>query len=118
MEFTVTEKHECIYVKMYSPEPWLPQTFYPLIDRINEQIKNLYIQKKHSVVFDFLDLSFIDSYMISMLVQTLRLTEPQRNVILVSDNQVYAIITLIGIDKIYHLYSTKEEWLNKKDLIE
>lgn len=113
MEFSVTEKYKSIYVKVYGPEPWRPQTFYPLIDRLSEQIKDAYIRNRRSIVFDFLDLNFIDSYMISMLVQTSRLTEPKKNVLLVSDNQVNSIITLIGIDKIFHLFNSLDEWIKK-----
>lgn len=113
MEFSVTEKHNSIYVKVFGPDPWRPQTFYPLIDRLNEQIKDAFLRRSRTVVFDFLELNFIDSYMISMLVQTSRLTEPKRNVLLVTDNQILAIITLIGIDKIYNLFGSVKDWLNK-----
>jgi len=111
MEFSVTEKHNSIYVKVYGPEPWRPQTFYPLIDRLNEQIKDSFLRNRRTIVFDFLELNFVDSYMISMLVQTSRLTEPKKNIILVTDNQVLSIITLIGIDKIYTVYHSEKEWL-------
>ncbi len=114
MEFSLIEKHNSIHVKVYGPEPWRPQTFYPLIDRLGEQIKDAYIRNKRTVVFDFLGLNFIDSYMISMLVQTSRLTEPERNIILATDNQVLAIITLIGIDRIFSVYHSEKEWLQKQ----
>lgn len=114
MEFSVKEKHDCIYVKVYGPDPWRPQTFYPLIDRLNDQIKDAYLQKNRCVVFDFQELNFVDSYMISMLVQTTRLTEPSKNVILVSDNQILAIITLIGIDQIFEIHESENAWLNKE----
>ncbi len=114
MEFSVKEKHGCIYVKVYGPEPWRPQTFHPLIDSLNDRIKDAYLQKNRTVVFDFLELNFIDSYMISMLVQTNRLTESKENVILVSDNQIFAIITLISIDQIFEIHESEQSWLNTK----
>ena len=113
MEFTVTEKNEKIYVKVHITESLGPHSFFPLIDRMSQQIKDMYLQKKLPVVFDLLEVNLIDSYMISILVQTFRLTAPGKNVILVSNRQVIDVITLIGIDKMFDLFNSEEEWLDK-----
>ena len=102
MEFSVTEKNSSIYVKVHITESLGPHSFFPLIDRMSQQIKDTYIQKKLPVVFDLLDVNLIDSYIISILVQTFRLTAPEKNVILVC------------IDKMFDIFNSEEEWLNKE----
>lgn len=113
MEFSVTEKNSSIYVKVHITESLGHHSFFPLIDRMSQQIKDTYIQKKLPVVFDLHDVNLIDSYIISILVQTFRLTAPKKNVILVSNQQVIDVINLIGIDKMFDIFNSEEEWLNK-----
>jgi anti-anti-sigma factor len=111
MEFSITEKNTSIFVKIHITESLGPHSFFELMDNMSQQIKDVYQQKRLPVVFDLLEISLIDSYMISILVQTFRLTAPEKNVILVSDEQVIDVITLIGIDKMFDIYDSEEEWL-------
>ena len=113
MEFSVTEKNSSIYVNIHITEALGPHSFFPLIDRMSQQIKDTYLQKKLPIVFDLLDIHLIDSYMISILVQTFRLTAPEKNTVLVSDTQVIDVLTLIGIDKMFDMFNSEEEWLDK-----
>ena len=113
MEFSVTEKNNWIYVKIQLTEALGPHSFFPLIDNMSRQIKDTFLQKKLPVLFDLLNLHVIDSYMISILVQTFRLTAPEKNAILVSDTQVIDVLTLIGIDKMFDMFNSEEELLNK-----
>ena len=113
MEFSVTEKNSSIYVKVNITESLGPHSFFPLIDRMSQQIKDAYLQKKLPIVFNLLDIHLIDSYMISILVQTFRLTAPEKNALLVSDTQVIDVLTLIGIDKMFDMFNSEEEWLDK-----
>ncbi len=115
MKFTVSIKEKSIYVKIHGPDPWKPQSFFPLIDRLFGRIKDVYEQHKYPVVFDFLDIHFIDSYMISMLVQTSRLTDPKKNSLIVSDKQVISIINILGINRMINIFSSKEKWLKKRN---
>ena len=112
MKFSIIEKNNSIYVKIHIKESSAPHSFFPLIDSLSTQIKDAYVQKKLPIVFDLLDLHLIDSYMISLLVQTFRLTAPEKNAILVSDTQVIDVLTLIGIDKMFDMFNSEEEWLN------
>lgn len=114
MDFSVTEKNNSIYVKILTPDPWRPQTFFPMIDQLNENIKQVYLKTHYPVTFDFLKLKFIDSYMISMLVQSARITAPQKNVLIVDDKQILSIVNLIGINKMYTVYKTIELWQKGK----
>ncbi len=112
MEFSITEKNNCIYVKIHITESPGPHSFFELIDSLSQQIKDVYLQKRLPVAIDLLDVNLIDSYMISILVQTFRLTAPVKNIILVSNEQIIDVITLIGIDKMFDIYESEEEWLN------
>lgn len=111
MEFSITEKNSSIFVKIYITESLGPHSFFELIDRMSQEIKDVYLQKRLPIVFDLLEVNLIDSYMISILVQTFRLTAPEKNVILVSNEQIIDVITLIGIDKMFDIYDSEEEWL-------
>ena len=113
MEFSITEKNNSIYVKIHIKESLNSKSFFPLIDSMSKQIKDTYLQNNLPVVFNLLDLNTIDSYMISILVQTFRLTAPGKNAILVSDTQVVDVLTLIGIDKMFDMFNSEEEWLDK-----
>jgi len=111
MEFSITEKNNCIYVKIHITESLGPHSFFAIMDRMSQEIRDVYLQKRIPVVFNLLEASLIDSYMISILVQTFRLTAPEKNVILVSNEQIIDVITLIGIDKMFDIYDSEEEWL-------
>lgn len=113
MKFSIIEKNNSIYVRIHLKGSSAPHSFFPLIDSITKQIKDTYLQKKLPVVFDLLDLHLIDSYMISILVQIFRLTAPEKNTVLVSDTQVIDVLTLIGIDKMFDMFNSEEEWLDK-----
>ena len=112
MKFNIIEKNNSIYVNIHLKGSSAPHSFFPLIDSITKQIKDTYLQKKLPVVFDLLDLHVIDSYMISILVQIFRLTAPEKNTVLVSDTQVIDVLTLIGIDKMFDMFNSEEEWLD------
>ena len=112
MDFKISEKHNCIYVKLFGPEPWRLQDFYPMIDKMNIQINQMYQKKKGSIVFNFLELNFLDSNVISMLVQTSRMAESEKNFIIVTNKEIITLITPICIDKLFIICKTEEEWLN------
>ena len=111
MEFSITEKNNSIYVKILISETLGPHSFCELMDKMNQRIKDEFQQKRLTVTFNLLEINLIDSYMISILVQTFRRTAPEKNVILVSDEQILDVITLIGIDKMFDIYDSEEEWL-------
>jgi anti-anti-sigma regulatory factor len=111
MPFEIGEKHGRICVTVHGLDPSSPHVAYPLVDKMNRQIKEAYSAQNRPVVFDFLNLHFIDSYMISMLVQASRLTEPVKNAILISDSQILGVLKLIGIDRIFTLFTSEKEWL-------
>ena len=113
MNFSITDKNNCIHVKVQIKEPTATHSFFPLVDSMSKEIKDVFLQKKLPVVFDLLELRLIDSYMISILVQIFRLTEPVQNAILASDQQVIDVLTLIGIDKMYDIFYSEEEWLHQ-----
>ncbi len=116
MNFEVTEKESYVLVWLAGPDPWQQQTFFPIIDRLLERVKDSLTGTGGSknIVFDFSSLNFIDSYMITMLVQCMRYTMPLRNVVIVPDNQIRSILSMLGIDTMMSIYLSFEEW-NRRD---
>ncbi len=110
MKFDVTEHVDGIHVWLSGPDPWQAQTFFPLIDRLLGQIREAIDREKKRVIFDFTALNFIDSYMISMLVQCSRYTDPLRNILIVPDEQVRSIVSLVGLEHMMNVYVSMDDW--------
>ena len=110
MKFDVIEQPEYIRVWLSGPDPWQPQTFFPVIDKLLELIRESLENGRKKILFDFRDINFIDSYMISMLVSSCRFTNPERNVLIAPDEQVRSILQMLGIDRMIDVYETMEEW--------
>lgn len=115
MKFDVSEKPDGIRVWLAGPQPWQSQTFFPVIDHMLERVRAAIETKKQRIVFDFSSLNFIDSYMIAMLVQCTRFTDPLRNVMVAPDEQVRSILMMLGIDRMMDVYASVDEWKTEEN---
>jgi len=110
MKFEVSEKPDGIRVWLSGPQPWQSQTFFPVIDHMLEQVRGFLAAEKRRIVFDFSSVNFIDSYMIAMLVQCSRFSDPMRNIMVAPDEQVRSILMMLGIDRMMDMYTSMDEW--------
>ena len=114
MKFIITEKNNSLYVKICKPRSASTHTFFPLVDTLLKEIKDAYKRKNLPVVFDLLDIKFIDSYLISILAQSTLVSKPKTNSILVSDKKIIDLLIFIGINRVFDIFESYEEWADKK----
>jgi anti-anti-sigma regulatory factor len=113
MKFIITEKNSSLYVKICKLKSASTHTFFPLVDSLMKEIKDAYNRKNLPVVFDLLDIKFIDSYLISILAQSTLVSKPRKNSILVSDKKIMDLLVFIGINKAFDIFESYEEWAGK-----
>lgn len=110
MNVDLGEKSGWIFVTLQKPIEWKLPTFFPLVDAMYKQIKTAYEEDPRPVVFDLTTLDYIDSTVVSLFLQTVRLTGETRNAMLVQNNYIRDLINLLGIDKLLDIYDNEEEW--------
>jgi|GEM_PF-3196972 STAS domain. len=87
---------------------WTPTTFFPQLDSAVEKIK-LEMEKntpKH-VLFDLSTLKSLDSSIISLVIQTIRLGQRRKVNIIASHEDVLNMLQLLGIDELAYVYSSE-----------
>jgi len=114
MKFIITEKNSSLYVKICKPKSASTHTFFSLVDPLMKQLREEYGRKKLPVVFDLLDIKFIDSYLISILAQSTLMSKPGKNSLLASDKKILDLLILIGINRIFDVFESYEEWAEEK----
>jgi anti-anti-sigma factor len=107
----ISDKNGWIYVSAQRPADWKFPTFFALVDATFEKIQTAYEQKARKVVFDVSTLEYIDSTMISLFLQAARMTEPQRDAIIVANEYTRDLLSLLGIDKLFDIFNSQKEWL-------
>ncbi len=107
----VTEKRGWIYVSIERPPDWKLPTFFPLVDAMFKKVKNSYDSQRRRILFDISRLEYMDSTMVSLFLQTARLSiESNKNAIIVAHKNTHDLLCLLGIEKLFDLYSSEQEW--------
>jgi len=97
---------------------WTPSTFFPELDIVMARIKeHLNGKKEPAVVFDLSQLEGIDSSMITVIVQTVRIVSDRKISIIAPNSDVYTWLSLLGIDRLSDLYESEKMWREKNNII-
>lgn len=117
--YTVKTYKDAIVIKLKDSVEWkVPKNQNIWLD-IVKNISDTLREKNEVVILDLREIDFIDSYVISILVQISFINPDVKNTILASDNQVKSVLKLVGIEDIYNIFSSLEEYdiyNEKKDL--
>jgi anti-anti-sigma factor len=108
---TVGEKSGWIYVSVERPPDWKLPTFFPLVDAMFKEIKSAFESQPRKIVFDMSRLEYIDSTMMSLFLQTVQMTGTEDNAIITTSKHTHDILGLLGIDKLFRLCSSIDEWI-------
>ncbi|MGB7566757.1 MAG: STAS domain-containing protein [Chitinivibrionales bacterium] len=87
---------------------WTPSTFFPQLDSAVEKVRFEFEKSsQEAVVFDLSSLKSMDSSVISLVIQTVRLARNKRVCVLATHEDVFNMLMLLGIDELAHVYSSE-----------
>jgi anti-anti-sigma regulatory factor len=87
---------------------WTPTTFFPQLDSAVEKVRfELEKSSQENVVFDLSSLKSMDSSIISLVIQTIRLARNNKVCVLATHEDVFNMLILLGIDELAHVYSSE-----------
>jgi anti-anti-sigma regulatory factor len=116
MNLQVTEEGPWYRFKILEKNTWTPSTFFPQLDSVLARIKTVLAEKKGArILFDLMALDTIDSSLITVLVQTVRMTGVDRVAVLVSHPDVYSWLALLGLDRLAEIFDSEEAWRQKQN---
>jgi anti-anti-sigma regulatory factor len=112
MNLEITRNGEWHRFAMIQQDRWTPTTFFPQLDSIMARVReDLDKEKDPAVVFDLSALESIDSSMITIIVQTVRIAEGKKKVCVIApNNDVYTWLSLLGIDRLADMFESEEQW--------
>ena len=106
----VVEKKGWIYVDIQNAPEWGLPTFFLLVDEMFKRIRKVYEENPRRVVFDVLKLEYVDSTVVSLFLQSARMTVLDRNAIIVGKQHTRDLLHLLGMDKLFDMYATEKDW--------
>jgi anti-anti-sigma regulatory factor len=116
MNLQVTEDGQWCRFRILEKEHWTPSTFFPQLDSVLARIKTALSEKPGArILFDLLALDTIDSSLITILVQTVRMSGVDRVSVLVSHPDVFGWLALLGLDRLADIFDSEEAWRQKQD---
>jgi anti-anti-sigma regulatory factor len=116
MNIQVTQEGQWCRFKILEKEHWTPSTFFPQLDSVLARIKTVLAEKPGArILFDLLALDTIDSSLITILVQTVRMTGTDRVSVLVSHPDVFSWLALLGLDRLAEIFDSEEAWRQKQE---
>ena len=87
---------------------WTPTTFFPQLDSALEKVRfELEKSPREIVVFDLSSLKSLDSSIISLVIQTIRLAHDKKVCVLATHEDVFNMLMLLGVDELAHIYSSE-----------
>lgn len=116
MNFTVSRNGKWHRFALRQQDRWTPATFFPQLDSIMARIReDLDGEKDPCVVFDLSGLETIDSSMITVIVQTVRIAGGKKVCVIAPNNDVYTWLSLLGIDRLAAMFESEEQWCSHPD---
>jgi anti-anti-sigma regulatory factor len=115
MNLQVTEEGQWYRFRILEKDTWTSSTFFPQLDSVLARIKTVLSEKPGArILFDLLALDTIDSSLITILVQTVRMTGVDRVSVLVSHPDVFGWLALLGLDRLAEIFDSEEAWRQKQ----
>jgi ABC-type transporter Mla MlaB component len=110
MILQIVEESTCHRFVVDDSDGWTAANFFSELDRVFSAIKQVAGKENKDVVFDLSGLARVDSSMITLLVQTIRVVGNRKISIITPDRETSHLLSLMGIDKLAHMYDSEEEW--------
>jgi hypothetical protein len=98
------------YVCIDKSTAWEVAEFFPLIDRMLKQIRASFESTGRPFVFDISALEKFDSSLVSLVIQTVRLTGDLRNALVLPSGKSREVVETLGLPRLIDVYGSKEEW--------
>jgi anti-anti-sigma regulatory factor len=89
---------------------WRLHTFFQVIDRMYARIAEEYAAHGRRFCFDFSNLDYIESTLISLVIKSVRLTGERRNALIAPDDKCREMLSVLGIDAILTVYDSRDAW--------
>ncbi len=90
---------------------WTPSTFFSRLDGALACIRTaLSDNPGYRILFDLLSLETVDSSLVTIIVQTVRMAGSAEVCVLVENPDVFSLLALLGIGRLAHLYESEEAW--------
>ncbi len=91
-------------------DQWTPSTFFPQLDSTLAHIKTAVSEKPQArILFDLVSVDSVDSSLITIIVQTVRMAGAGRVSVLVANPDVYSWLALLA-----DLFDSEEEWRTRQ----
>jgi anti-anti-sigma regulatory factor len=114
MNLNVTEEGQWYRVTILKKEHWAPATFFPQLESLLAGIGNALSKNEGMrILFDLMALDTIDSSLISIVVQTFRMSGVNQVNVLVSNPDVFSRLALLGLDRLAEIFYSEEAWRQK-----
>jgi anti-anti-sigma regulatory factor len=111
MNLRITREGRWHRFAVLEKQSWTPSTFFPQLDSALERVKLALSEGPGAgILFDLMALDTIDSSLITMIVQTIRMSGTGRVSVLVASPDVFSWLALLGIDRLAEIYNSEEEW--------
>jgi anti-anti-sigma factor len=117
MNLVITREGSWHRYAMKQQDRWTPTTFFPQLDSVMARIReDLDGQHDPKVVFDLSDLSTIDSSMVTVIVQTVRIAAGGSKVCVIAPSgDVHTWLSLLGIDRLAAMFESVDQWMQHRD---
>jgi anti-anti-sigma regulatory factor len=116
MNLEISKDGEWHRFAMLQHDRWTPTTFFPQLDGIMARVReDLDKEKDPHVVFDLSGLETIDSSMITIIVQTVRIAGGKNVCVIAPSSDVYTWLCLLGIDRLAAMFESEEQWRTRSD---
>jgi anti-anti-sigma regulatory factor len=95
---------------------WTPSTFFPQLDSAMDRVKMALSEDQRArILFDLTALTTVDSSLITLVVQTIRLAGTGRVSVIVANPDVYSWLALLGIDRLADIFNSEQEWREQQN---
>ena len=108
MKLTVVVSDDLIRLAFEGGQPWTSENFFGELDNMFASIKHAFISRPSPVLFDFSRAGHVDSSVVSLLVQAIRLAGTYRVSVVTADHDVMSLFHLMGFHKLADLYPSVE----------
>lgn len=110
MKLQITNEKNWHCFAVDDSDGWNADNFFSELDRVFLAIKEVAGNDEKDVLFDLSRVKRVDSSMVTLLIQTMRLIENRKMSIITSDKDTSDLLLLMGIDKLAHIYNSEDDW--------
>ena len=84
-------------------------TFIENMDALSNRVKTEYLAHPQPLVFDMSTLAYIDSQVVTILVQTIRLAPKEKIGLIATSPAIVDILELLGLDNLIQIFPSRAE---------